>query len=142
MTFTKTNCPAVTSAAHYPSLRSIFFLPRHNFTRPDPLRAWNRLYSYKLKRKAYPFLLRNFPPAFTMYLQCKLHKSLFAVSGLSFSEPFAFFRGENSSSRATSKTANFLESQIKYNRLIRFDYKRRIMRLSCYSSSVKTGRTI
>lgn len=43
-----------------------------------------------------------------MYLQCKFIKSLCAVSGLSDDEPLAFLSGENSSSRATSKTANFL----------------------------------
>ena len=51
----------------------------------------------------------NLAPALARYLQCKVDKSLNAVSGLSFGEPLPFLRGENSSSLATSKTASFLQ---------------------------------
>ena len=64
------------------------------------------------KERTYPLVLMNLPPALTMYLECKFIKSLCAVSGLSDAEPLAFLSGENSSSRATSKTANFLKVKL------------------------------
>ena len=56
----------------------------------------------------YPLVSLNLAPALVRYLRCKFDKSLSAVSGLSFGEPLAFFRGENSSSLATSRRASFL----------------------------------
>ena len=56
----------------------------------------------------YPLVSLNLAPALVRYLRCKFDKSLSAVSGLSLGEPLAFFRGENSSSLATSRRASFL----------------------------------
>jgi hypothetical protein len=54
------------------------------------------------------------PPAESSCLWCRSMSAALAVAGVSLSEPGAFFRGLNSSSRSTSRTAKLLKNFNSY----------------------------